>query len=988
MCAPAKRMSELAAILSGAVLLGRRGSYRTDGELRRGGMGTIVLAYATHADSEQPLVVKLSLGDDEIAQGRMQQEVAALAALRHPRIVQVVDEGRIDGHAWYAMDYVGPCNLGDILLVRSAQAPVDLPSLIVGIIEAQLPVVERRARVGLPIASAVAVMMQVAETVAYAHAQGVVHRDLKPANILLNDRGEPILCDFGVARGQGLNLNLTAMDEVVGTFDYLAPELLQGFDADEATDCFAIGAMLYECVTGQLPPRRQHAWQPLPLLRAVPQPLAAIIRHALHPDPRRRQRVAKALADDLRRFQRGLGIRAPQPGWWQGMLGAVFLRPMLSGFVLSLLLLCLTAAWLLQQHRGHQEFAWRQPIVALSGSTLSVQEFPQRHAQWHDAGPAQAGVMASVQQQPLNAPEHVMMSMPVPARMGHRVSIAVDTGSADQEVGMFLATQPDVTDSGYIFQLGAYDNSAMLLRRGPQILWISDYTVQEHQRLYLTLERRGDTLSVFKNGEQLVSLRDVLPYAVSYAGIQTYLYADREYSDPPRYLYFSVSTIDVPQLVGIDWLLTSYAMASEGTSADNRAVIAERGIAFADSVAQRLPLDDKRRPMLALRRERLQIVSGIPHQTDITHYSQQLSSIAEYHLHHIQQLEPGSSIQAAHLLRQAREQLEADEFARLILTAERVMYPTDLMALVDDLSALTEDQPVLHDFIMHRVALRTLRSEAYSLRFWHCLQALTDTGRDNFWTRQGAQFQQRLQQWNAFRQRPLMDPAHPLAGGSSMVRQWQQLLQGGVWSPPADAHAEDPGRNAMWGSATIDQLRSEPLPDEHAVPVDIYADGDWNMSLPTLVLRQSGLTSNVVYEQAFRHYTAHLLIAGDPESVLHHMPAFSSQLVTGGALQLAVAGVIRGVWDSSVLFSEDDPVQGSYGELILWLRNPQGPQPDITPDISSSLGPFLLLALARHHYRTGDTQTAQETLRQLQETVPAQPVGQIAEAILRWGWPA
>ena len=85
----------------------------------------------------------------------------------------------------------------------------------------------------------------------------MLHRDLKPSNILLSENGTPVLCDFGVARAAHMDLNLTAVDEVVGTLDYIAPEQLNGDKASERSDIYSIGVMLYECLTGQLPPKAQ-----------------------------------------------------------------------------------------------------------------------------------------------------------------------------------------------------------------------------------------------------------------------------------------------------------------------------------------------------------------------------------------------------------------------------------------------------------------------------------------------------------------------------------------------------------------------------------------------------------------------------------------------------------------------------------------------------------------------------------------------------------
>ena len=176
-----------------------------------------------------------------------------------------------------------------------------------------------------------------AEAVHFAHRGGIVHRDLKPANILLTADGTPKMTDFGLARrlegGGGLTLSGVPM----GTPSYMAPEQARGEKAaiGPATDVYALGAILYEMLTGRppfraatatgtlqqvlhedpVPPLRLNpAVPPLRLNPAVPRDLATICLKCLHKEPHRRYASAAALAEDLQRFLRGEPIAAPPGG--------------------------------------------------------------------------------------------------------------------------------------------------------------------------------------------------------------------------------------------------------------------------------------------------------------------------------------------------------------------------------------------------------------------------------------------------------------------------------------------------------------------------------------------------------------------------------------------------------------------------------------------------------------------------------------------------
>ncbi len=259
----------------------RIGDFRLLAPLGAGGMGRVFIA------SQEPLkrlvAVKLlnpqSL-EDASARARFRREAEIAARLDHPNIVPVYGLGEEGGHAYIAMKWLSGPALDGV----------------------ELPLAPREAA---RIAAAVARGLE------EAHASGVVHRDVKPANIILDD-GEPVLVDFGLARG-ATDVSLTQANAVPGTLPYLAPEQLsRGAPRfDPRADVYALGATLYELLTGRLPfqdgsterlVRRIVEEAPPPLGIPGSRELQTIVLRALDKEPARRFQSAGAFSDDLERF--------------------------------------------------------------------------------------------------------------------------------------------------------------------------------------------------------------------------------------------------------------------------------------------------------------------------------------------------------------------------------------------------------------------------------------------------------------------------------------------------------------------------------------------------------------------------------------------------------------------------------------------------------------------------------------------------------------
>jgi serine/threonine-protein kinase len=217
------------------------GKFRVERVLGVGGMGVVVAA--THLQLGQLVALKFMLKQalqypDNIA--RFEREARAAVRLRSDHVAKVVDVGRLDGDDGVAGG--GP------------------PYMVMEFLDGEDLDVFMREKGPLPVQLAVDFLLQACEAIAEAHALGIVHRDLKPKNLFLTHRlnGEPLVkvLDFGVSKivGQGDELSLTATTQVLGSPSYMSPEQLRASrDVDQRTDIWALGAILYELLTGTVP---------------------------------------------------------------------------------------------------------------------------------------------------------------------------------------------------------------------------------------------------------------------------------------------------------------------------------------------------------------------------------------------------------------------------------------------------------------------------------------------------------------------------------------------------------------------------------------------------------------------------------------------------------------------------------------------------------------------------------------------------------------
>ncbi|MGH8172115.1 MAG: protein kinase domain-containing protein, partial [Rhodanobacteraceae bacterium] len=327
----------------------RIGPWRIIRELGAGGMGRVFLAERCDGEYEQHVALKLIRGElvSNASLARFVRERSILARLDHPGIATLVDGGVEDGgRPWFAMQ-----------LVDGQPLPEYCRELHLGI----------EARLRLLIAAC--------DAVAYAHRQLVVHCDLKPSNVLVDRRGQPRLLDFGIARlleADGTPGSSTQTQARAMTPGYAAPEQLTGKPISVASDVYALGAMLYELLTGQRP---YSASEESPAAVAVAQlrsearhmsrvaassmpfpsrrlrgDLDLIAARALRYDPAQRYAGADAFADDLRRYLDGRPIAARRGGT------AYRVRRFIARHRIAVSLAALAIAGLI----GATAFAWMQ----------------------------------------------------------------------------------------------------------------------------------------------------------------------------------------------------------------------------------------------------------------------------------------------------------------------------------------------------------------------------------------------------------------------------------------------------------------------------------------------------------------------------------------------------------------------------------------------------------------------------------------------------
>jgi TolB-like protein/predicted Ser/Thr protein kinase len=316
-----------------AKTLANFGDYELLEEIGRGGQGVVYRARQKSLNRTVALkVIGLGHWATEAHLKRFRREAEAAASLEHSGIVPIYEVGEHDGSCYFSMKFVEGGQL-DAVAKRE-------------------PIPPRRAA---------ELIAKIARIVHYAHEHHILHRDIKPGNILLDQKGEPHLTDFGLARLVETESTVTRTMEVLGTPSYMAPEQAIGNNAQltAATDLYGLGAVFYQLLTGHPPfaggttyetirllldtePRQPRLWSP-----KVDRDLSTICLKCLEKDPKRRYASALALAEDLERWLKHEPILARRTGAFARGQKWVRRNPTSALLAASLVALAAAAGWII-----------------------------------------------------------------------------------------------------------------------------------------------------------------------------------------------------------------------------------------------------------------------------------------------------------------------------------------------------------------------------------------------------------------------------------------------------------------------------------------------------------------------------------------------------------------------------------------------------------------------------------------------------------------
>lgn len=330
------------------------GRYRLMDPIGRGGMGDVWKASDQFGNV---VAIKMLRSGGEASDSqikRFRREAEIMSRLHHRNCCRIYEVGEIHEQVFIAMEYVDGASLGEVLSHEPSYAmagqgakilQTDVEAVIRGIqkekesgaqgiegmrVADELVMRKDHAYLILPLQQTLAIMAKVCDAVQAAHERGILHRDLKPTNILLRKDGDPVVMDFGLAKMETdqAEVSLSVSGQIVGTIEYMAPEQAESSKGvDERADVYALGAVLYQMITGRkhfhatgniiADAQRLQVHEPLrprQLNLAIDTDLELIVLKALEPEPAGRYRSAAALKDDLERYRKGEPISAKAGG--------------------------------------------------------------------------------------------------------------------------------------------------------------------------------------------------------------------------------------------------------------------------------------------------------------------------------------------------------------------------------------------------------------------------------------------------------------------------------------------------------------------------------------------------------------------------------------------------------------------------------------------------------------------------------------------------
>ncbi|HLJ93483.1 MAG TPA: protein kinase [Gemmataceae bacterium] len=338
--------------------------YEILGELGRGGMG--VVYKARHLQLKRLAALKMILGGahasaDQLA--RFRSEAEAAARLQHPNIVQIYEVGEHNGLPYFALEFMDGGSLSQRLRVSP-----------------------------LPPHGAAELVAMLGQAMHTAHEAGVIHRDLKPDNVLLTRWGSCKITDFGLAKQLDDDSAKTKSDVIIGTPSYMAPEQAMGKTREigPLSDVYALGAILYECLTGRPPfkaatmmetlvqVRTEEPVPPRRLQPKLPRDLETICLKCLEKQPHRRYSSARALADDLKRFLGSEPIRARRVQPWERAAKWMRRRPTAAALIGVLMVIGLALPIAVQQFSAERNKQRQAEQKRLNETRAEVQDLHAR----------------------------------------------------------------------------------------------------------------------------------------------------------------------------------------------------------------------------------------------------------------------------------------------------------------------------------------------------------------------------------------------------------------------------------------------------------------------------------------------------------------------------------------------------------------------------------------------------------------------------------
>jgi tetratricopeptide (TPR) repeat protein len=473
--------------------------YELLGVLGRGGVG--VVHRGRHLSLGKEVAIKLLAVGSEKGVARFLHEARAMAELTHPNLLPVHDVGQEEGRWFIVMDLV---------------TGGDLSSLVDEALKARAP---GGGGPVVPLERALTLLEKTARAIAHAHERGIIHRDLKPSNVLLRPDGEPVVADFGLARRLETPQGITRSGEVLGTPAYMAPEQasLEG-TVDERSDVYALGAILYQLLTGRPPVlttgnfvvdvmavMNHDVEQPRRTVPSLPREVETIVLRCLERDPGARYPTALALADDVRRYRAGEPILARPPSAAARALRWVRRRrtPLALVGLAGLLLLTvgalaaeLSLSWRRWELVAESEFEVRQDLE--SWSPLS--------GEWRVEGGALEARGGS--------PAMIALLRPVPGDVRVELEARLDAipGHASGDLSVVLLPEgSSAIEEGYFFGFGSNANThTKLLRRGSQVA-TADVQITPGRLHSVLVERAGNRLRLAVDGEDVLVYEDPQP---------------------------------------------------------------------------------------------------------------------------------------------------------------------------------------------------------------------------------------------------------------------------------------------------------------------------------------------------------------------------------------------------------------------------------------------------------------------------------------------